>query len=139
MLMNTRDKVPRKARKTNKECGWSSYKRLKNLCNNKVKQAKQKYQKDLLLENRNKPTKFWNCIKEMFPSKESVPIPVTTIIGNVKSTENANSIYTFFTNIAQNLKYETFKLRDFIWKKPPTLNTPTKSFNFSYISRIFVE
>ena len=75
----------------------------------------------------------------MFPSKESVPIPVTTIIGNVKSTENANSIYTFFTNIAQNLKYETFKLRDLIWKKPPTLNTPTKSFNFSYISRIFVE
>ena len=138
-LMNTRDKVLRKARKTNKECDWSSYKRVKNLCNNKVKQAKQKYQKDLLFENRNKPTKFWNCIKEMFPSKESVPIPVTTIIGNVKSTENANSIYTFFTNIAQNLKYETFKLRDFIWKKPPTLNTPTKSFNFSYISRIFVE
>ena len=116
-----------------------NYKRLKNLCNNKVKQAKQKYQKDLLFENRNKPTKFWNCIKEMFPSKESVPIPVTTIIGNVKSTENANSIYTYFTNIAQNLKYETFKLRDFIWKKPLTLNTPAKSFNFSYISRIFVE
>ena len=100
--------------------------------------TKQKYQ-DLLFENRNKPTKFWNCIKEMFPSKESVPIPVTTTIGNVKNTENANSIYTFFTNIAQNLKYETFKLRDFIWKKSLTLNTPTKSFNFSYISRIFVE
>ena len=47
-LMNTRDKVLKKARKTNKECDWSSYKRFKNLCNNKVKQAKQKYQKDLL-------------------------------------------------------------------------------------------
>ena len=54
--MNTRDQVLRKARKTNKECDWSSYKRVKNLCNNKVKQAKQKYQKDLLFENRNKPT-----------------------------------------------------------------------------------
>ena len=51
-LMNTRDKVLRKTRKTNKECDWSSYKRLKNLCNNKVKQAKQKYQKDLLFKKK---------------------------------------------------------------------------------------
>ena len=64
----------------------TGYKRVKNLCNNKVKQAKQKYQKDLLFENRNKPTKFWNCIKEMFPSKESVPISVTTNIDNVKTS-----------------------------------------------------
>ena len=63
-LMNTRDKVLRKAQKTNKECDWSSYKRLKNLCNNKVKQAKQKYQKDLLFENRNKSTKFWKCVHQ---------------------------------------------------------------------------
>ena len=83
-LINTRDKVLKKARKTNKECDWSSYKRVKNLCNNKVKQAKQKYQKDLLLENKNKSTNFWNCIKEMFPSKESVRISVTTSIDNVK-------------------------------------------------------
>ena len=93
----------------------------------------------MLFKNRNKPTKFWNCIKEIFPSKESVPISVTTSIDNVKNTENVNSICTFFTNIAQNLKYETFKLREFIWEQPPTLSTPTKSFNFSYVSCIFVE
>ena len=75
----------------------------------------------------------------MLPSKESVPISATTSIDNVKNTENANSICTFFTNITQNLKYETFKLRSFIWEKPPTLSTPTKSFNFSNVSRIFVE
>ena len=102
-----------------------------------MKQAKQKYQKDLLFEKRNKPTKFWNCIKEMFPSK-SVPISVTTNIDNVKNTKNTNSICTFFTNIAQNLIYETFKLRNFIWEKPPTLSTPTDNFNFCYVSRIFV-
>ena len=130
-LMNTRDKVLRKARKTNKECDWSSYKRVRNLCNNKVKQANQKYQRDLLFENRNK------SIKVMFPSKVSVPIYVTTSIDNVKNTKNANSICTFFTNIAQNLKYETFKLKNFIWEKPPTLGTPTKSFNFSYVSVVF--
>ena len=75
----------------------------------------------------------------MFTSKESAPISLTTNVDNVKNTENANSICTFFTNISQNLKYETFKLRNFIWEKPPTLSTPTKSFNFSYVSRIFVE
>ena len=75
----------------------------------------------------------------MFPSKEHAPISVTTSIDNVKNTENANSVCTFFTNIAQNLKHETFNLRNFIWEKPPTLSTPTKSFNFSYVSRIFVE
>ena len=94
-LMNARDKVLRKARKTNKECDRSSYKRLKNLYNKKVEQAKQKYQKDLLFGNRNKPT-----IKKMFPLKESVPISVTTSIENVKNTENENSICTFFTNTA---------------------------------------
>ena len=39
-LINTRDKVFRKVRKTNKECDCSSYKKVKNLCNNKAKQAK---------------------------------------------------------------------------------------------------
>ena len=75
----------------------------------------------------------------MFPSKESVPISVTPNIDNVKNTENANSICTFFTNDVQNVKYEAFKLRNFNWEKPPTLSTPTKNFNFSYVSRIFVE
>ena len=64
---------------------------------------------------------------------------VTTNIDNVKSTENANSICTFFPNIAQNLKYKTFKFRNFIWEKPRTLSRSTKNFNFSYVSRIFLE
>ena len=138
-LINTRDKTLKKARKANKECDWSIYKILKSLCNNKVKQPKQKYQKDLLFENRNIPTKFWNCIKEILPLKESVPISVTTNIGNIKNTKNANSPCTFFTNIAKNLKCETFKPRDLICKKPPTPTTTTKSFNFRCVSRIFVE
>ena len=42
-----------------RKCPWLTYE-IKTLMN-----TKQKYQ-DLLFENRNKPTKFWNCIKEMF-------------------------------------------------------------------------
>ena len=92
--MDTRYKVLIKARKANKECDWWSYKRLRNLSNKKVKQAKQKYQKDLLFEDRNKPIKFCNCIKEMFPSKESVTIYVTTSIRSVRKSKKTNSIYT---------------------------------------------
>ena len=75
----------------------------------------------------------------MFPSKQSVPISVTTSIDSVKNTENAASLCIFFTSIAKNLKYETFKLGGFIWEKPPNPTTPMESFNFSYVSRIFVE
>ena len=138
-LINTRNKTLKKARKTNKECDWSICKILKSLCNNKIKQPKQKYQKDLLFENRNIPIKFRNCIKEILPLKESVPISVTTNIGNIKNTKNANSPCTFFTNTAKNLKCETFKLRDLICEKPLTPTTTTKSFNFRCVSRIFVE
>ena len=77
----------------------------------------------------------------MFPSKEFVPISVTTSIGNrqCKKHRECKLIRSFFTNIAQNLKYEIFKLRDLIWKKPPAVSTPTKGFNFGYAGRIFVE
>ena len=96
---------------------------------------------------RNKAFTFRNLIKEMFPSEESVPICVTTSIDDVKNTENANSlsILTFFTNIEQNLKYEIFKLEirnikyETHLEKTPTPTAPKKSFNFSYVSCIFVE
>ena len=39
---------------------------IKDKQNYKATKAKQNNQKDLLFENRNKPTKFWNCIKEVF-------------------------------------------------------------------------
>ena len=41
--MNDRDKLLRKARKTNSELDWSKYKRSKNLCTNAVRSAKSKY------------------------------------------------------------------------------------------------
>ena len=49
---------------------------------------------------------IWNCIKGIFPSKESVPISVTISVDDVKNSESANSLCTFFANIAQNLKWK---------------------------------
>ena len=138
-IMNTRDKILRKARKSNKECDWSMYKRLRNMCNNKVKQAKQKYHKDLLMENRKHPAKFWQCIKQIFPAKEYTPVTTTTSTDRFKNTEIANSLCSFFVNIATSLKVKAFKLKDFIWEKPPTPDVPIKEFSLNYVSRIYVE
>ena len=44
----------------------------------KVKETKQKYHKDLLTEISRNPAKFWQCIKEIFPSKEPTPVSATT-------------------------------------------------------------
>ena len=136
--MNSRDKLLRKARKTNCENDWSSYKRLKNLCNNKTKQAKQKYYNDLLTENRRNPTKFWRCIKEIFPSKAK-PTSSSTSNDNTKNTSNANSFCSFFTNVASTLKAKAFPLQNFVWEKPQPPTTATQTFKFEHVSRIFVE
>ena len=106
---------------------------------NKVKQAKQKYYKDLLTENSRNPKKFWKCFKEIFPTKEPTPITTTTSVDTDKSFEAANSLCRFFTNIAQSLKTKAFKLRDFVWERPPKPDVPVKPFDFSYVRRIFVE
>eukprot|EP00794_Sanderia_malayensis_P006428 gene6428-7159_t len=90
-LMNTRDKILRKARNTKEESDWSLYERLKNSCNNKIKQAKQKYHRDLLIENSRNPNKSWKCIKEIFPSKQPPPVTATTSIDHNKNFQAANS------------------------------------------------
>ena len=63
------DPALRRSRKSKNSDDWSSYKRLRNACNNKVKQAKQKYHRNNLSENVNNTKKFWKIIKDIFPSK----------------------------------------------------------------------
>ena len=50
-VMNERDQVLRKARRTRSENTWSTYKRLRNSCNNMMKQARSKYHKNMISEN----------------------------------------------------------------------------------------
>ena len=138
VLMDSRDKLLKKARKTKKECDWSAYKTMKNRCNNKIKQAKQKHYKELLLENSQNPSKFWNCIKELFP-KTTTPITATTSNDPSKNLEKANSLCNFFSNVAHSLKSKAFKLRDFKWEMPKVQTSNFHSFHFAYVSRIFVE
>ena len=66
--MNRRE-LNRKAKKQNKLEDWKFYKRLRNRVNNETKQNKATYYVDLMEENKFKPSKFWDIIKELFPTK----------------------------------------------------------------------
>ena len=68
-LMNERDQVLRKARKTKSDNDWSRYKILRNQCNNLLKKNRSYYNKNLIEENSLNPKKFWICVKGIFPTK----------------------------------------------------------------------
>ena len=68
-LMSNRDKMLRKFRKTNDNNHWNGYKRLRNSCTAKLRNAKSDYHQSLLTENRNNPRKFWQAIQLIFHRK----------------------------------------------------------------------
>ena len=72
--MHDHDWQLRKACKTNSENDWTRYKSLRNHCNSIIRKAKSNYHKNLLSENEANPCKFWNAIKEIYPTK---PKPIS--------------------------------------------------------------
>ena len=73
-LMNQRDIQLRKARRTNRESDWSDYKHRKNACTNAIRSARNRYHKELIIENVNDPRQFWKNIKEVI-TKNGNKIP----------------------------------------------------------------
>ena len=67
--MYERDYFLRKARKSNAELNWSSYKRKRNTVNNLIKQAKNQYDRNLLNDSNSNPAQFWEAIRQIYPSK----------------------------------------------------------------------
>ena len=70
--ISLRDRLLRKARRTNLEIDWSSYKRQLNRVASLVKKCKNKYHKDLLKESANTTDKSWAAIKKVYPTKSFV-------------------------------------------------------------------
>ena len=70
--MNKRDQLLRKSRKSKNKFYRDEYKRKRNEVNNLIRSTKSNYTKSLLAENSRDPTKFWNVIKSIFPSKNKI-------------------------------------------------------------------
>ena len=138
-LMNKRDKALRKARKSKSETDFADYKTLKNRCNNKIRVAKNRYHKDLLIEHKKNPTKFWQTIKTIFPTAKSSKNTLSSIDKDTLYTK-VNSYCRYFSSCAVKLKDLAFPLQHLSWKKPKKNNQRTKNvFIFGYVSKLFVE
>lgn len=68
-VMNNRDQMLRKFRKSKSGSDWDTYKRLRNSCTNLIRKARSEYHQNLLAESRNNPQSFWKNIKRFFLEK----------------------------------------------------------------------
>ena len=75
-LMNERDFVLRKARRSGSEVDWSMYRRLRNQVSTRIKIEKRRYQRNEISDNMDNPKSFWKIIKNIFPGdKEKITTP----------------------------------------------------------------
>lgn len=141
--MIDRDRLLNKARKTNTEKDWSKYRRQRNRVNNLVKRNKNRYYKNLLIENSRNPKKFWSTIKEVFPSQPLNCSGCSFQIDDKPTTDNkhvANAFGSFFSSIVYNLKGKCFLLVYFVWRyRDSSCARNDLTFNFKPVTEQLVE
>ena len=128
-LMNERDKLLRKSRRTKNQTEISAYKCMRNKVNAAVRKARSVYHKNLLKENSRDPIKFWKTLKSIYPTKSNnSQSPQSFEINGDKVRDPnkiANAFCSFFANIVTTLKEKAFPLCNFRWRKQPKF--PTKA------------
>ena len=107
-LMNQRDFLLRKARRSRAEVDWNAYRRLRNQVSNKIRNEKRRYQRNEIQENLDSPKAFWQAIKKVFPNKKGM----SACAGSIKTEEGqtitdklsiADKFNNFFTNAVSKL------------------------------------
>ena len=135
--MNERDRILRKARKSNNQNDWNDYKAMRNRCNIMTKKAKSSYTKELIDKKCHSPKEFWKSVKEIFPTKGINQVTVNDISFN---KHKAKQFGEYFSKIITSLKNSAFKLTDCVWKHRRTLASRTNHvFQFQYVSVVFVK
>ena len=142
--MNHRDRLLRKARKTNKEEDWSAYKLSRNRVTNNVRKTKNQYHRNVLKEHSSCPKAFWTKLKQLYPTKDTnsqykTSFKVSEDISTTDSKTIANSFCSYFSTIASKLKITAFPLKNFVWSPPIDIEKRTTSrFVFQPVSRSFI-
>ena len=90
-----------------------------------MKHAKREYQKNLF-----NPRRFWNIIKDIFPTKSKSMEPT------MSSDQNQSSIFSeYYVNAVRYLKGKSIPLIDFVWRRPSLLAIRTEQvFEMKYAS-----
>ena len=97
-LMNERDSVLRKARRSGSEVEWSMYRQVSN----RIKIEKSRYQINDISDNFDNPKSFWKTMKNIFPgNKEKTTIPPSiktdhgeTVIDHPTIAQRFNEFFT---------------------------------------------
>lgn len=112
------------------------YKPLRNQCNNLLRKAKSTYHKNLLNENSLSPKKFWNVIKNIFPTKVKGTTPKTS-----NKDVIANKFSGWFSTIVTSLKQKAMPLKNLVWGEATNKRDKRTDnvFSFKYVSVIFVK
>ena len=138
-VMNDRDKLMRKYRKSKSDFDKREYQNKRNRVNILLRKAKTNYSKELLRENSNDPESFWKTLKLLYPvsSKEN-PRTQPFEINGEKSTDEKEIVKgfkTFFSNIVYSIKSKAMPFTDFIWSKPSEMICKTyKTFRFKKVT-----
>ena len=142
-LMNNRDKLLRKLRKTKVEVDISQYKRKRNEVNIAIRKVKSTYHKNTLKENSKNPRKFWKAIKSIYPTKASSGPSRHSFDAQGEKTNDAiivaNGFCTFFATIVTTLCEKAIPLCNFAWRPPrPVHNRTVHKFKFCAVSNLEV-
>ena len=133
MKMKERDQSLRKARRTKNDEHWKIYRSLRNRCSNMLRKSRSNYYENLLTEHHQNPKSFWKIVKKIFPTKN------TPSAGNFEEADKVNIFSEYFKNAIGKLKSAAMRLVDFTWRKPHNILPKTmKTFNFTYVSTVFV-
>ena len=143
-LMNDRDKLLRKSRRTKDQLDISQYKRKRNEVNIAIRKARSSYHKNMLKENSGNPNKFWKSLKTIYPTKSTTgPSMHSFDIDGIKTDDPArisNAFCSFFATVTSKLRESAIPLRDFVWRNPAAIPQRTdKQIKFRPISKLEVE
>ena len=105
--MNKRDYWLRKARKSQNENDWSTYRRLRNAVTRTIRYSKATYTRSVFQENIKSPKQFWKEVNKCYPTKSSKEQNNQVFQINGENISNkktiSNKFCDFFTTIGKRL------------------------------------
>ena len=118
--MNCCDALRRKFQQTKIEEDHNSYKKQRNKTNILVRKSKKEFNKKLLTDSANNSQKFWQAIKEIFPSKESETCSKSYVIDGIPHSKPSlipSKFSYFFSCIDVRSKSTTIFLKNLVWSQ----------------------
>ena len=128
-LMNDRDELYRKYRKSNLACDRRAYQDKRNQVNITLRKARSNYNKELLRESSTDPEKFWKNLKSIYPASSKDKQPCQSFDINGVKCSNVSQIVSgfrsFFSTAINAIKSQAMRLTNFTWRDQSSITSKT--------------